>query len=696
LRLGRYVIVDQLGRGPHGTTFLARLPGSREQLVLKQLTVSDEALLECRARLNKLCEQTDGWSHPHVVIPRLLPAETPSQIVTVSRWVPGLTLGELLVRRGRFPSSVVVDLARQLASGLAPLHGRGLAHGDLRLSNIRLTTSGSAILVDGGIRPAVCPELTIHESLALDAYDGTAPELIGTGAGPDASSEIYALGCLLWQLLTGRPPYPMADSLMKLAAHQTQRIADVRIWAPDTAPHVADVIWSMTSPIPNERPRSFEELLQRWGRPGMASRSRIKRYRKTFDGAVPHFASPGEPVVHRRWPWAAAGLLIMSGGAFSLADAGLKSDALAITQRLLSTFQTKPSDAPSMATAQQATDAATGRVPAGRQANGLLPLPAPSANGEIILTEADVYDVADVAFAGGELKVQAAAGIHAVIRVGREPLRLAADSIKLMNVTLESDTSEAPALLLLRSRTAQFQDCYFHRTISSPATGKVDRPIVAWAPLEQSSTADPPNSRQIEFQNSVWHATGPAVWFAEAPATVRVNNCLKLGPGACFVISPKATPRNIAFQLERLSLRESGPLLRFGGRLAEQSEPIDLVATDCVFAIGSEEPNLIELQSAKPPADLRKSVRLNGNGSVIPAALTLMATIDSSRPHRSVAIDDADEQFEGIVASDLEFAGSWDGAPKNSQLIRMTAPRSSSAHAFPGVDAGKLPSRLNK
>src|SRR4029077_16685680 len=99
---------------------------------------------------------------------------------------------------GRFPAAVVFEIGRQLLDGLSALHAKSLVHGDIRMSNVRLTDTGLAVLVDGGIRQVVHPEITIHDTLALEAYDGMGPELIGTGASASASSELYAVGCLLW------------------------------------------------------------------------------------------------------------------------------------------------------------------------------------------------------------------------------------------------------------------------------------------------------------------------------------------------------------------------------------------------------------------------------------------------------------------------------------------------------------------
>ena len=207
--------------------------------------------------------------------------------MTISRFVPGLPLNELLVRRGRFPAAVVFEIGRQLLDGLSALQARSLVHGDIRMSNIRLTESGMGVLVDAGIRQAVHPEVTIHDRMSLEAYDGIAPELIGTGATPTVSSELYSVGCLLWQLLAGRPPFATADPLAKLAAHQQQPIEDVRVWAPDTPAMLAETIRQLTSKSPQERPRSYDEILQRWGRPTAFGRSRLKQFRRLFDGGGP-------------------------------------------------------------------------------------------------------------------------------------------------------------------------------------------------------------------------------------------------------------------------------------------------------------------------------------------------------------------------------------------------------------------------
>lgn len=691
LLIGNFVVLDKLGQGPKGTTYLARTARRQERVVVKRLNMAVESVTESRQRLSRFIEQSQSWGHPNLVVPYAMLPEQP--LVTVSRWVSGLTLAELLVRRGRFPAEVVWEIGRQLASGLAALQSAGLVHGDLRLSNVRLTNGGAAVLVDGGIRPAVCPELTIHETLALEAYDGIAPELIGNGDGVNAASEMYALGCLMWQLLTGRPPHSMADPLMKIAAHQTQRIADVRTLAPDTPAALAQAIHAMTSSEVNERPRSFDELLQRWGRPGMSSRSTLKRFRQKIDGGIPHFAPPEKRVIDGRWPWLAVSLFVVTGLALTLSDQGLRNEVLALTNRLKTVLQESP---PTPADAASPLLTTAGSPVEKLAATGLLPLPAPTATGEILLPTAGPYEVARIAVAKGSLTIQGAAGIHPVIQIQGESLWLAADSVHLKNLTIQSEATTGPsptAMLLVKSQQLTIEQCQFERRLREDhelrGAPSAQSTAVAWRPSDVDQSADLP---KVEIHNTVFRAPGAALWFAEMPHQIDMTNCLKLGAGSAFAVSPKANPHPCAMNLKGVTLRETGALLRLAGSFAERPDcPIvEVSARDCVFAIKSARPGLIEFQTGAPRADITKSVHMNGVGSVLAQDVNLMIVTDTAE--QSHQIIDADEQFEGLVVSDLQFRGDARGPVAHSRLSKMTAPRSSTAE-FPGIDPDHLPAR---
>lgn len=319
LRIGPCIVEDRIGQSHRSATYLARLPDQQGQCVIKRVVVPSELRNPANDRLKQLIEKSPGLAQsgiivphsvsevPDVPMPELTSSEklkesaatrasrqigtvstskkrgtkagvgrarhktkSPSQertdklnteLAIVSRWVDGLSLSEILLRRGRLPATDVDAIARQLLESLAALHDAGIVHGEILLSNIRLLPSGQAVLVDAGIRPALQPELQISAHVSPEQNDGIAPELIGTGAAATARSDLYAFGFALWQVLAGRPAFPTGDPLAKLAAHQTERLPDIREFAPDTPDHLAMTIEWLTEPAPTRRPRNARDLL---------------------------------------------------------------------------------------------------------------------------------------------------------------------------------------------------------------------------------------------------------------------------------------------------------------------------------------------------------------------------------------------------------------------------------------------------
>lgn len=319
LRIGPCIVESRIGQSHRSATYLARLPDQQGHCVIKRVVVPSELRKPVNDRLKQLIEKSSGLTQsgtivPHSVsevpdtpIPELASSEKlkesaatrasrqtntvstskkretkagvgrarhkaksvsrersdklNTELAIVSRWVDGLSLSEILLRRGRLPAADVDAIARQLLESLAALHEAGIVHGEILLSNIRLLPSGQAVLVDAGVQPAMQPELQISAHVSPEQNDGIAPELIGTGAAATPRSDLYALGFALWQVLAGRPAFPTGDPLAKLAAHQTERLPDIREFAPDTPDQLARTIEWLTEPAPSRRPRNARELL---------------------------------------------------------------------------------------------------------------------------------------------------------------------------------------------------------------------------------------------------------------------------------------------------------------------------------------------------------------------------------------------------------------------------------------------------
>ena len=319
LRIGPCKVEDRIGQSHRSATYLARLPDQKGQCVIKRVLVPAELRKPVNDRLKLLIEKSARLPQPGIIVPHSV-SEVPNtplpqlasseklkesaatrasrqtsaisarqkkgskagvgrvrrkirkagtqtsdnlntELAIVSRWVDGLSLSEIVLRRGRLPAADVDAIARQLLESLAGLHEAGIVHGEILLSNIRLLTSGQAVLVDAGIRPALQPEFQINAHVAPEQNDGVAPELIGTGAAATPRSDLYALGFALWHVLAGRPAFPTGDPLAKLAAHQTERLPDIREFAPDTPDRLARMIECLTEPTASHRPRSARDIL---------------------------------------------------------------------------------------------------------------------------------------------------------------------------------------------------------------------------------------------------------------------------------------------------------------------------------------------------------------------------------------------------------------------------------------------------
>src|SRR5262249_49192347 len=148
---------------------------------------------------------------------------------------------------------------------------------------------------------------------------------------PNSRSDAYALGCLLWQLLAGRPPFPGGDPLIKIAAHQSRSIEDVRRWAPDTPPVLAEGIRKLTANDVSQRPDNLHEILEIGHGPGRTGRARLASFRRRFESpvAIPRRGRLSTPT---RWLLMLATLFAVSGAAVTLSDKGARNVALAWVQ----------------------------------------------------------------------------------------------------------------------------------------------------------------------------------------------------------------------------------------------------------------------------------------------------------------------------------------------------------------------------
>ena len=216
-----YRIERRLGRGGMGVLYLAIEPGLERRVALKLIApeaAADEVFARRFAEESKIAASIE---HPNVV-PIYAAGEEDGIPYIAMRYVSGSDLGRRLARDGRLEPAAAAALIAQVGSGLDAIHAAGLVHRDVKPANVLLAETGGddhAYITDFGVARNVATESGLTQTgRFVGTLDYVAPEQI-SGGTVDARADVYALGCLLFKLLTGEVPYPRDGEAARLYAH---------------------------------------------------------------------------------------------------------------------------------------------------------------------------------------------------------------------------------------------------------------------------------------------------------------------------------------------------------------------------------------------------------------------------------------------------------------------------------------------
>lgn len=304
------------GRGGMGVVFRATQTALRRPVALKVIAPHLAQDAAFRARFTREARIAASIDHPNV-IPIYETGELDGSLYLMMRWVDGTDLRSLLAAEGRLSPSRAIALMRPVALALAAAHRRGLVHRDVKPANVLIATADGTeehvYLTDFGIARYVEGDTpTTRTGVLVGTLDYIAPERIEGGRG-DAGSDIYAFGCMLFELLTGSVPFGRTSDLARMHAHLNDPPPSARTTVADVPPLLDSVIACAMAKQPAERYATASELataLQRAGEqaesePG-AFRTRIERARAETDEAeVPTTRaappSPPAPRPAKRW-----------------------------------------------------------------------------------------------------------------------------------------------------------------------------------------------------------------------------------------------------------------------------------------------------------------------------------------------------------------------------------------------------------
>jgi eukaryotic-like serine/threonine-protein kinase len=257
---GRYEVRRPLGHGAMAVVDLAHDAELDRPVALKRLAENLARDEDRRRRFVREARLAARLTHPNVV--RVYDVgEDEGRPFIAMEYVDGETLADLVAHRGPLPSAEAVTLGIQAARALAAAHDAGLVHRDVKPHNLLLRRDGTLKLGDFGV--AFGPEGTrltlVGTVLGTAAY--LAPEQ-ARGEEVTAAADIYGLGAVLYELLTGRPPRTVS-SLGELGDRSSYAVPDVQTQARGIPPELADVVMSCLAYEPAERPASAAAVARR-------------------------------------------------------------------------------------------------------------------------------------------------------------------------------------------------------------------------------------------------------------------------------------------------------------------------------------------------------------------------------------------------------------------------------------------------
>ena len=259
----RFRVEGELGRGGMGTVLKGHDRELGREVAIKLLPATLSQALG-PDRFAQEIRLTARLVHPNIV-PLFSSGEAAGCLYFVMPLIEGGTLRDRLKDGGPRPGAEVRRILADLAEALTYAHASGVIHRDLKPENI-FWHQERALLADFGIArargPAAPAERLTEVGMVVGTLDYISPEQVEGTADIDGRSDLYSLGCVAFELLTGRAPFGGRSATATIAAHLTAAVPDARELRPDVSPRLAALIQRMMAKEKGDRPATGVELLQ--------------------------------------------------------------------------------------------------------------------------------------------------------------------------------------------------------------------------------------------------------------------------------------------------------------------------------------------------------------------------------------------------------------------------------------------------
>ena len=261
---GRYELVSRLGRGGMGEVWATHDRRLRRGVALKLLVLDDDVVADLPMRFDREGVAAAQINHPNVVA--LYDRGVHGNVLfLVMEKVDGPALTEVIRQEGAMDLARALTIAGEICAALAAAHQAGIVHYDIKPHNVMLTVDGRVKVVDFGIAGFIQATFSLVRTSQL-APAGTpeygAPEQFRTERG-DERSDLYALGSVLFAMLTGRPPFTGHSGLAIMARKQDEDAPRLDTVRPEVPPALTTLVAELLDCDPVRRPRSAHEVHER-------------------------------------------------------------------------------------------------------------------------------------------------------------------------------------------------------------------------------------------------------------------------------------------------------------------------------------------------------------------------------------------------------------------------------------------------
>ena len=281
----RYKILDHLGTGGMATVWLGYDTILDRQVAIKtfKIDVNDEDAVK---RFNREAKAVTSLSHPNIV--SIYDVENEGEFYyLILEYVEGMTLKDYMIKNPRIPIETIVHIAKQIAAGLSHAHQNGIIHRDIKPQNILMNENLTCKITDFGIARAYGDTTLTQTNQMLGTVYYLSPEQ-ARGNVATAQSDIYSLGILIFEMITGQIPFKGESAVAIALKHLQEELPDIDKYRENVPQSVKNIVLQATMKNPNERYISSKELFD--------DLSTVLNPERLYENKYTGFKIPTQPV----------------------------------------------------------------------------------------------------------------------------------------------------------------------------------------------------------------------------------------------------------------------------------------------------------------------------------------------------------------------------------------------------------------